>query len=163
MTSNPSPDVSRWRNFKQPLPLLLQTFQDFTSRNEDFWFPVVSYFSRREILQGTVLFHAGDEPDGVYLLQSGILRADYELDQGGYQESIVSGTTCGELPFFSETKRTSTVVAERDCVAWWLGHDKWVEMQAQEPDVARELLKVGLKLSAERMGAITSYVLITAS
>ncbi|KAF2156049.1 hypothetical protein K461DRAFT_87405 [Myriangium duriaei CBS 260.36] len=163
MSSHPSPDASRWRNFKQPLPLLLQTFQDFTSKNEDFWFPAIPYFERREIAQGTIVYHAGDEADGFYLLQSGILRADYELDQGGYHESIVGGTTCGELPFFSETSRTSTVVAEVDCVAWWLGREKWIEMQAQEPEVARELLKVGLKLSAERMGAITSYVLITAS
>lgn len=121
------------------------------------------FFSKKEIDQGTILFNAGDRPDGLYLLQSGILRADYDLDQGGYHETIVSGTTCGELPFFSETSRTSTVVAERDCVAWWLGQEKWEEMQVNEPDVARELLKVGLKLSAERMGAITSYVLITAS
>lgn len=163
ISSHPAPDASKWRNFKQPLPLLLQTFQDFTTKNEDFWFPVVPFFQKREIAQGTILFNAGDEPDGFYLLQSGILRADYELDQGGYHESIVSGTTCGELPFFSETSRTSSVVAERDCVAWWLGRDKWAEMQEQEPEVARELLKVGLKLSAERMGAITSYVLITAS
>ncbi|PSK45346.1 hypothetical protein B9Z65_2486 [Elsinoe australis] len=157
------PDASRWRNFKQPLPLLLQTFQDFTTRNEDFWFRAIPFFTRREIPQGTILFSAGDEPDGFYLLQSGILRADYELDQGGYHESIVAGTTCGELPFFSETERTSTVVAERDCVAWWLGKEGWEGMQEKQPEVARELLKVGLRLSAERMSAITSYVLITAS
>ncbi|KAF2223122.1 sulfate transporter family-domain-containing protein [Elsinoe ampelina] len=162
--SDPSlPDSSRWRNFKQPLPLLLQTFLDVSPKNEDFWFRAAPFFQRREILQGTILFMAGDEPDGFYILQSGILRADYELDQGGYTESIVAGTTCGELPFFSETQRTSTVVAERDCVAWWLGREGWAEMQEREGEVARELLKVGMKLSAERMGAITSYVLITAS
>ncbi|PNS19914.1 hypothetical protein CAC42_7881 [Sphaceloma murrayae] len=163
ISATTSPDASRWRNFKQPLPLLLQTFQDFTTRNEDFWFRAIPFFTLREISQGTVLFSAGDEPDGFYLLQSGILRADYELDQGGYHESIVAGTTCGELPFFSETERTSTVVAERDCVAWWLGREGWDKCQEREPEVARELLKVGLKLSAERMSAITSYVLITAS
>ncbi|KAF4556958.1 Sulfate permease-like protein 5 [Elsinoe fawcettii] len=158
-----NPDSSRWRNFKQPLPLLLQTFLDFSSKNEDFWFRAVPFFQRREIPQGTILFSAGDAPDGFYILQSGILRADYELDQGGYHESIVAGTTCGELPFFSETERTSTVVAERDCVAWWLSKEGWEKMQHKEGEVARELLKVGMKLSAERMGAITSYVLITAS
>lgn len=158
-----TPDPSRWRNFKQPLPLLLQTFQDLSSKNEDFWYRAVPYFERKELVQGTVLYTRGDNPDGFYLLQSGILRAEYDLDQGNYHESIVAGTTCGELPFFSETSRTSTVAAELDCVAWLLTPEKWETMQQKDADVARELLKVGMKLSAERMSAITSYVLITAS
>jgi len=123
----------------------------------------VPYFERKELIQGTVLYTRGDNPDGFYLLQSGILRAEYDLDQGNYHESIVAGTTCGELPFFSETSRTSTVAAELDCVAWLLTPEKWASMQQKDADVARELLKVGMKLSAERMSAITSYVLITAS
>ena len=48
-------------------------------------------------------------------------------------------------------------------MAWLLTPEKWEELQQKAPDVATELLKVGLKLSAERMNAITSYVLITAS
>ena len=154
---------TKWQNFKQPLPLLLQAFQDLTSRNEDFWFRAVPYFTRREFIKGQMLYNRGDKPDGFYLLQSGILRAEYYLDQGNYHESIVSGTTCGELPFFSKTERTSSVIAEQDCVAWLLTPDKWEELQQRDAQVAQELLKVGLKLSAERMNAITSHVLIMAS
>lgn len=156
ISENRTLDPSRWRNFKQPLPLILQAFQGLTDKNEDFWFRAVQYFERREYPKGKVLYSRGDESDGFYLLQSGILRAEYDLDQGNYHESIVAGTTCGELPFFSETNRTGTVVAELDCVAWLLTPDKWVEMQDKEQDVAAELLKVGMKLSAERMNAITS-------
>lgn len=151
-----SADSSKWKSFKQPLPLILQTLQGLTTKNEDFWFSAVSYFECREIPKGKVLYSRGDQPDGFYFLQSGILRAEYDLDQGNYHESIVSGTTCGELPFFSDTTRTSTVAAELDCVAWLLTQEKWEEMQKKEPEVARELLKVGMKLSAERMNAITS-------
>jgi len=163
LKENKPMEHTQWRHFKQPLPLLLQTFQDFTTKNEDFWFPILPYFVERKLSQGTKLYQAGDKPDGFYLLQSGILRADNDLDQGKYSESIVPGTTCGELPFFSDTPRTSAVFAERDCVVWWLGRVKWIEMQNKLPVIAAELLKVGLKLSAERIGAVTSYVLITAS
>lgn len=156
LSESRTPDVSRWKNFKQPLPLILQTFQGLTDKNEDFWFRAVSYFERCEYPKGKVLYSRGDEPDGFYLLQQGILRAEYELDQGSYHESIVAGTTCGELPFFSETNRTSTVVTEMDCVAWLLTPEKWRELQAKDQAVAAELLKVGMKLSAERMNAITS-------
>ena len=63
----------------------------------------------------------------------------------------------------SETERTSSVIAEQDCTAWLLTPEKWGELQNKEPEIAKEMLKVGLKLSVERMNAITSYVLITAS
>nr|POE47718.1 uncharacterized protein c24h6.11c [Quercus suber] len=156
-------DSSKWANLKQPLPLLMQAFQDITTENEDFWFRAMPYFTKHEMIQGQMLYTRGDTPDGFYLLQSGILRAEYYMEQGNYHESIVAGTTCGELPFFSETQRTSSVIAETDCVAWLLTPEKWEALQREDAEVTRELLKVGLKLSAERMNAITSYVLITAS
>jgi len=146
----------KWQNFAQPLPLILQAFKDHTDKDLDFWHRATPYFQRREFPAGTVLYSRSDEPDGFYLLEDGILRAEYELEQGSYYESIMAGTTCGELPFFSETDRTGTVVAEKDCVAWLLTKDKWRELEASLPDVARELLKIGLRLTRERMEAITS-------
>jgi SulP family sulfate permease len=147
---------AKWHNFAQPLPLLLQAFKDLTEKDVDFWHRAVPYFQRREYVAGTVLYSRGDLPDGFYLLEEGILRAEYDFEQGAYYESIVAGTTCGELPFFAETDRTSTVVAEKDCVAWLLTKDKWRELEKKLPDLATELLKVGLKLTSERMNSITS-------
>ena len=163
ITETSSPGTKKWQNLKQPLPLLMQAFQELTQGDEAFWFRAVPYFTKRGFTQGQMIYTRGDKPDGFYLLQSGILRAEYYLEQGTYHESIVAGTTCGELPFFSETERTGRVIAERDCVAWLLTQDKWEELQKKDGEVARELLKVGMKLSAERMNAITSYVLMTAS
>ncbi|KAF2735445.1 hypothetical protein EJ04DRAFT_193777 [Polyplosphaeria fusca] len=159
-SSAPAP---KWKNFAQPLKIMLQTFEDVSDRNEDFWQAAAPYFRRKEYPAGTVLYSRGDEPDGFYILETGRFRAEYELDQGRFYEVILPGTTCGELPFFSETDRTGTVAAEEDSVAWLLGRDKFNELEKQRPDVARELLKVGLKLTKERMDAITSYVLVTAS
>jgi len=120
-------------------------------------------FERKEYPAGTVLYSRGDEPDGFYLLEKGRFRTEYELDQGSFFEVILPGTTCGELPFFSETDRTGTVAVENDSIAWLLTRDKFNELERREGDVAKELLKVGLKLTKERMDAITSYVLVTAS
>jgi SulP family sulfate permease len=73
------------------------------------------------------------------------------------------GTTCGELPFFSETDRTGTVAVEEDSVCWLLTREKYRELEERDTRASGELLKVGLKLTKERMDAITSYVLVTAS
>lgn len=163
MFEDSQPERTKWQNLKQPLPLILQAFQDLTTKNEDFWFRAVPYFERRDFAKGQLLYERHDRPNAFYLLQKGILRADYSLEQGNYHESIVAGTTCGELPFFSETERTCSVVAESECTAWLLTPTKWEELQEKDVEVAQELLKVGLKMSAERMSAITNYVLITAS
>jgi SulP family sulfate permease len=154
---------SRWRNFAQPLKIILQTFEDVSTKNEDFWHVVAPYFERKEYAAGAVLYSRGDDPDGFYILEKGRFRAEYELDQGSFGEVILPGTTCGELPFFSETDRTGTVAVENDSVAWLLTREKFNELEKKDQDVAMELLKVGLKLTKERMDAITSYVLVTAS
>jgi sulfate permease, SulP family len=160
-TLNDSPIEARYQNFRQPLRLLLQTFQGLTDKNEDFWFRILPFFTKKEVSAGTILYHRGESATGFFLLENGILRADYELPQGRYFESIVAGTTCGELPFFSETTRTATVQAERDCVTWLLDRGNWEKLQREEPDIAKEMLRISLKLTSERMNAITSYVLTT--
>lgn len=84
-----------------------------------------------------------------------MLKAEYVLRQGKFSEFIVAGTTCGELPFFSGTNRTSTTSADADCVAWVLDEERWNDLQKEQPEIAQELLKISLKLTSERMDAIT--------
>lgn len=147
---------SKWRSFAQPLPLLLQAFLDLNPQNEDFWYPSTKYFTKREFLAGAILYKRGDQPNGFYLLEDGLLRCEYHLPQGKFTESIVPGTTCGELPFFSGTERSATVVADKPCVTWVLETDGWEKLQVERPEIARELLRICLKLTSERMSAITS-------
>lgn len=145
-----------WSVMRQPLPLLLQTFQGLTSRNEDFWYPTCAYLTRESYAANTVLYQEGDSPQGFYLLESGMLRAEYDLPQGQYFELIVAGRPCGELPFFSDTRRTATVRAEQDCVVWCLRKEQWRALREEAPAIAQELLAVSLKLTTERMDSITS-------
>ena len=145
----------RWQDYRQPLQLILQTFSTVSEEPEDFWYKTASFFIRKEYAAGSVLYNPGDQPNGFYLLESGMLKARYDFPQGKYSELIVAGTTCGELPFFSDTKRTSTTYAERNCVTWMLDEDQWTKMQDQHSDVSQELLKITLKLTSERMNAIT--------
>jgi SulP family sulfate permease len=151
----------RWQSFKEPLRLMLQIFRDVSDKNEDFWFRAVRYFRRAEYASGTVLFRRGERAEGFYLIESGILRAEYDLPQGGLFESIVAGTTCGELPFFSETNRTATCVVEMECVVWLMDEENWARLQKEEPDVAQELLRISLKLTSERMNVMIGHNTLT--
>ncbi|KAH8167252.1 hypothetical protein CIB48_g1025 [Xylaria polymorpha] len=150
--------TTRWQSISEPLRLMLQVFHNVSQKNEDFWFRSKPYFSRKEFSAGTVLYHRGEEANGFYLLERGELHAEYETPQGHLSEPIVQGTTCGELPFFSETSRTATVRAVKDSVVWVMDTDSWNRLQDEENDVAQELLRVSLKLTTERMNAMTNYI-----
>lgn len=153
---------TRWQYYEQPFQLLVQTFSTVSEKPEDFWYRAVPFFERRQFDAGNILYSREEIADGFFLLESGMLKAEYILPQlGKFSELIVEGTTCGELPFFSGTKRTSTTSAERDCVTWMLNQANWEELQKTQPDIARELLKISLKLTSERMDAITKYVLLS--
>ncbi|ERT02885.1 hypothetical protein HMPREF1624_01188 [Sporothrix schenckii ATCC 58251] len=154
---------SRWHNFAEPLRLMLQVFQNISDKNEDFWFRATRYFERQEFAAGQMLFQAGAPAEGFYLLEQGIVRAEYDLPHGQfYHESIVAGTTCGELPFFSDTRRTATVYADLDCVVWVLERTAWQQLQKDDPEVANELLRVSLKLTAERMSTVPASTMLMA-
>jgi SulP family sulfate permease len=43
-----------------------------------------------------------------------------------------------------------------------MDRDQWDRIQKKEPEIGRELLRISLKLTSERMSAITSYILTTA-
>ncbi|KHN99887.1 sulfate transporter family protein [Metarhizium album ARSEF 1941] len=156
------PHPSKWQSFNEPLRLMLQIFQSLSGKNEDFWFQATCYFQRKEYPAGTILFRRGEKATGFFLVERGIIRAEYDLPQGWLCESIVAGTTCGELPFFSETERTATALVERDCVVWQMDCKSWRRLQKDQPGIAREFLRISLKLTSERMSSITSYILTTA-
>ncbi|KAI1107509.1 sulfate transporter family-domain-containing protein [Jackrogersella minutella] len=149
---------TRWQNISEPLRLMLQVFYDLSDKNEDFWFRAKPYFFRKEYTAGTIVYERGEPANGFYLLEKGELRGDYETPQGRLFEPIVQGTTCGELPFFSETNRTATVSAVKDCVVWVMDKENWERLQKEENEVAQELLRISLKLTSERMNAMTKYI-----
>lgn len=155
-------NLDKWSAFKQPLPLILQIFRDMSDKGEDFWHRATHYFERASYPKGSILFEVGDTPQGFYLVEEGLLRADYDLPQGKYSELIVERRPCGELPFFSSTPRTANMMAETDCILWILSASGWQDLQKEEPDIAQEVLKITLKLTKERMDAITSYVMTAA-
>ncbi|KAH8676260.1 sulfate transporter family protein [Xylariales sp. PMI_506] len=155
--------ASRWQTISEPLRLMLQIFHDLSDKNEDFWFRATPYFVRKEYHAGTVLYHRGEPANGFYLLERGELRADYETPQGKLTEPIVQGTTCGELPFFSQTDRTATVLAVKNCVVWIMDTQHWEKLRNDHNDVYQELLSISLKLTTERMNAMTNYTLANAN
>lgn len=177
--SDTSSCVSTTGLLAQPVPLFLQTFQAIATpvhaRDIRFWTHVASFFRRQAVPHDTVLYRSGTAP-GFYVVEAGMLRAEYRLAQGELYESISAGTTCGELPFFSETLPTATVVAAVDSVVWALAREDWERLRAWQPEendaaaalpsgweMAQEFYELALRLTVERFTSVMGYVMISAN
>ncbi|GAA6005747.1 hypothetical protein JCM10207_005320 [Rhodosporidiobolus poonsookiae] len=150
-------------NFAQPLPILLQAFQPYSpDLNEDFCFRLVPYFKRVNVERGTTLWTNDSEPDAFYVIESGMLRANYAFADRSHSmsESMVAGTVAGELSFLSRSKRNTTVLAERDSVLWKLDVKAHEELGKKEGWLfARKFEEVVLKIAVSETEVLMGHLM----
>lgn len=153
--ATPEPAEADW---KQPLPLLLQTlgaYVEDTEASSDFFKELLPYFTQVPIAAGQTMWKQGDPADGLYLIEIGSLRATYAYDDHRrlVQETMVAGTMAGDLSTLSDTPRNATVMAERDGLLWKLDKEALRSLEKAKPDVAREFIHIVLKGEwASRLG-----------
>ncbi|KAK4687198.1 sulfate permease, SulP family, partial [Tremellales sp. Uapishka_1] len=162
---SPTEPTSSLPGFVQPLPILLQTFQAYTSESQDFFFTLMPYFLKHTIMSGQTLWRQKENADGLYLIEVGCLRATYAYDDHieSVQETMVSGTVAGDLSMLSDTKRNATVVAERDCVLWKLDRESLGKLEEENPAVARRFIQIVLKAAAEEVDVLASHLIAVLS
>ncbi len=152
---------------KQPLPVLLQTFSAYTDLRHDFFHQLASYFVLVEAKKGTVLWHQDDSPDGLYLIESGCLRANYQYDSSNnaemLQETMVAGTVAGELSMLSGAKRNATVLVERDARLWKMDNEGLERLEKEKGEVARVFVKMVLKVAATEWDDLSSHLIAVLS
>lgn len=122
------------------------------------------YFTRISLPQGTTLWRKGDEPDAMYIIESGVLRATYSFKEGGeivprdtraemespslsdeHFESMVSGAITGELSFLSGMPRNAVVYVERDAVLWKLDRESLDRLETDDREFAKYFVRLVLK------------------
>lgn len=147
---------------EQPLPLILATFRAYAGEEIDdpFFVALVGCFERISLPRGQLLWQQGDEPDGLYLIESGILKAKYDFVQENFDlsESMMAGTIAGELTFLSKQRRNTTAHAELDCVLWRLNDESLRRLQQEEPEVFGQFLKILLRVAGDEQEALMSYL-----
>lgn len=151
--------------FGQPLQILLQTLGPYTDAGTEFFQSVAPYFAQVVVETGHVLWRQGSASDGLYLIESGSLRATYAFDEHAeaIHETMVAGTVAGDLSALSDTPRNATVVAERDCVLWKLTPEALEKMQKERPEDANRLMKVVLKGAVEEVDVLSAHLIAVLS
>ncbi|KAK0218705.1 sulfate transporter family-domain-containing protein [Armillaria fumosa] len=147
---------------REPLPTLSRALSSYTTLDLS---PLPAYLSRVCYPAGHVLWRQNDPPDGLYIIEKGVLRASYAFESWGsstglessshnnetythpphIEESMVSGTVAGELSALSNMPRNATMIVERDVVLWKLSRESLGRMQEEKPIFAKQFVEAILK------------------
>ena len=86
---------------------------------------------------GTTLFSKGDEPDKLYLIESGtVLLSEMNIRLGNHQ-------ILGELGVFTpEALRTCSAVCESDCTTYVLPYETMLKLFQKHPQVSLHLTRL---------------------
>lgn len=154
--------VSTSRSNEQPFPLMVATFRAYTSErmDEDFFHRLTKYFTRVEMLRGEPLWEFGDDPDGLYLIESGALKARYDFEQEDFEinEAMLAGTIAGELSFLSRQARNTTTKAELNSVLWKLDLASLQRLEREEPETFSLFVALLLRVTGEEQDSLMSYL-----
>jgi CRP-like cAMP-binding protein len=106
--------------------------------------------------KGTILFNAGDECRGLYVIAIGSLRAFRSNKEGRKQIIYVekAGTTIAEVPVFDDKSYHSTVMAEEPSEVLFISKMNVKKLCLKYPAIALS----ALKLLAERLRKTAALV-----
>jgi sulfate permease, SulP family len=131
----------------EPINTLIKAFSSYGNVDSDLFRPIDSYLERLSVPTGHVLWTQYDLSDGLYVIESGVLRASYEFANPAqhFEESMVAGTLAGELSALSDSTRNATVIVEQAAVLWKLSNENIRRLQLDEPELARTFIRFVLK------------------
>jgi CRP/FNR family transcriptional regulator len=114
----------------------------------------------RRLCRNEVLFVAGDEAAGLFVIVEGALRAFREGVDGREQVIHVerAGATIAELPVFDDKPYPSTVAADEDSAVLFLDKREVKSLCLKHPEIglaALKLLAGRLRKCAERVEALS--------
>ena len=86
--------------------------------------------------RGEYLFHQGDEPDGAYILASGVLAVTIRQEDREREIARVNhGEIVGELALVNDAKRSANIVALRECELFRLSPTEFNHIAEKYPRV----------------------------
>lgn len=150
---------------KQPLPLIMITFGELSSKDESFWAKLAPYFVKEAIPQDFTFYDTSVNKPSFFLVESGLVRSicRFESEDRELHSSILPKTAFGDLFELSEYRSVSYTTVN-PTVAWKLSesHVKKLMGTAEGQQVYNELLRVQTKLFKERFDTLTANLVISA-
>jgi SulP family sulfate permease len=114
---------------------------------------VADFFEYREEPEGTRIIEQGQDPGGIYFIDTG--QISVFLDTGGGNEirlkTMGEGTVVGEVSLYLGSKASASVVTDEPCQIYYLSKEKFQQLNQDAPDKASELHTYVVKLLSDRL------------
>ncbi|KAF8882992.1 sulfate transporter family-domain-containing protein [Infundibulicybe gibba] len=146
LANEPRPQLESGHTI-EPYNTLVKAFSSYGDVNYEEFRPLETYLQRMSVPAGMVMWTQGEPSDGLYIIQSGVLRAQYRFSEytPNIEESMVAGTVAGELSALSGLPRNATVIVEHPAVLWKLTLEKLRQLNTDEPELSRTFQQLVLK------------------
>jgi CRP-like cAMP-binding protein len=92
----------------------------------------------RHLRDGEILFGAGDQADGGYVIQAG--RFSLRSSEDGNERTV--GTLLGEVALFAETKRAASATALERAAVLFIPRPLFIRMLDSFPEAAAKLREI---------------------
>ena len=123
---------------------------------------LLPYFAIRDLRAGDTVFRQGDDDYDSILLVRGTLSA--HLDLGGGQSvrlrKFLPGTLTGEMAFYTDRKRSASLMADTDATIAVIGGASLVRLSHDQPAVAAEFHQMAARLMAQRILSMNAMLRI---
>lgn len=154
---------------KQPLPLLMITFNGLSDKDEEFWSKLTPFLIKETIPTGITFYDTSYNAPSFFIIESGLIRSivRFESDERELHSSILPNTAFGDLNEKSklgQNFRDMTYTTVTDTVAWRLSESKVTELLTSSDGIIiyNELLQVQARLIKERFDTMTANLVLSA-
>jgi SulP family sulfate permease len=137
----------------EPLNTVIKAFSSYGDIDAEKFSGIVKYFTKITVPASHVLWKQGDSPDGLYILESGVLRAIYEFPNRTLhlEESMVPGTVAGELSALSDSLRNATCIVDHHATLWKMSMQDLERLRREEPHLSAFFTQLVLKGMSETL------------
>ena len=113
-----------------------------------------TYLERRELPEGTVLIRQDEQPDDVFVLESGRLSVETVTPEGTRMRlrTLRPGVVVGEMAMYTGVRRSADVVAETPSVVLRLSGEAIERVEAADPALAAALHRWLATTLSKRLG-----------
>ncbi|NNL97994.1 MAG: cyclic nucleotide-binding domain-containing protein, partial [Acidimicrobiia bacterium] len=118
------------------------------------------YVERVEVKAGEALIQQGTAATDLFIVESGSLTAQLELEGQPIARlaRVGTGSVVGELGFYTGELRTASVLATTDCVVERVGVEAVARMEREDPDLALALHRAMVRLVSDRLARANDAV-----
>ncbi|OGO23921.1 MAG: hypothetical protein A2Y54_02870 [Chloroflexi bacterium RBG_16_51_16] len=113
----------------------------------------MKYLERLEFDESHELINQGDLADALYLVDSGQVSAQLEVEPGRFVRlrSMGGGTVVGEVGLYLKEKRTASIITDTHSVVYRLSEGSLARMEQEDPQLASVFHHWMVRMLAERL------------